>query len=613
MDRNVSSARASIGSGRRGPGRGAPVQHAKDFKGTVKMLWKYMEGLKLRLLLVIILVLICSGLSVLFPMLIGRAVDAMGESAGVADFGILGSTVIILGCCYFIDVALIFLRSFIMAGLSQSFVNRIRRELFAKLQKLPLGFFDSRESGDIMSRLTNDMDTISGTVGQAAVQLVSGVLTVLGTFVMMVILSPILALTVLLTVPLIYLLTKVVTKRTRVLYREQQALLGILNSHMEESITGIATIRAYGRTEYVTDVFERCNEDYRKTATKAHVWSGYIMPLLGVINNFGFVLVSAVGGVLAVHGSLSIGDIASFVSLTRQFVRPLNEIANTYNTFLSAIAGAERVFEIFSEPEEAADREGAIDVPEDAKGEVEFRNVSFGYRPDKQVLDNVSFKVDSEMRAAFVGPTGAGKTTIINLLTRFYDVSEGSILLDERDLRDYKRDSIRSTFGVVLQETYLFEGTIMDNIRYGKLDATDEEVIRCAKMAGADMFITRLRDGYYTSVSDNGGNLSAGQRQLLALARAVLCDSPILILDEATSNVDTMTELRIQQTMAELMRGRTTFVIAHRLGTIRDADIIMVVDEGKIIESGNHGELMRLGGIYSKMYTSQTAKAKTER
>ncbi len=462
-----------------------------------------------------------------------------------------------------------------------------------------------------MSRLTNDMDTISGTVAQSATQLISGVLTVIGTLTMMLVLSPLLSLAVFVTVPLIYILTRTVTKRTGKLFREQQAYLGIMNSHIEETISGIQTVRAYGRERQVVEHFDALNETLCDVGTKAHTWSGYIMPLLNVINNFGYALISTFGGILCLHDVLTAGVIASFVSLAKQFTRPLNEIANTYNTFLSAIAGAERVFEIISEQEETPDRPGAI-APDHIEGHVEFENVTFGYRSDVRVLENVSIDIKPRMRAAFVGPTGAGKTTIINLLTRFYDVDDGSIKLDGVDLRDYTRDFIRSTFGVVLQETYLFGGTIRDNIRYGKLDATDDEVVAAAKAAGADAFISRLENGYDTLVQDNGANLSSGQRQMIAISRAVLADPPILILDEATSNIDTRTEMHIQHVMAELMRGRTTFVIAHRLGTIRDADVIMVVDGGHIIERGTHEELMQQQGFYYNMYTAQMGIAGLE-
>lgn len=615
MDKYHSDARASIGNMRGGGGggrmRGAPVRHAKDFKGTCKMLWKYMGNLKYWLFFVVLIAAGISALGVAIPLLVGRIVDAMGIGEGMADFPLLYKIITILAVVYLTDLVLIFFRGFIMAGVSQQFVNRLRTELFAKLQHLPLAFFDTHESGDIMSRLTNDMDNISGSVAQSVTQLISGALTILGTLVSMIRLSPILALTVLATTPLIYLMTKTVTKRTSRYFREQQAFLGEINSHIEESITGIQTVRAYGREAQVVERFDGLSESLRAAGTRAHIWSGFVMPVLNVINNFGYALVSAIGGVLCINNALTVGVIASFVSLSKQFTRPLNEIANTYNNFLSAVAGAERVFEIMSEAEETADREGAVG-DHDTVGHVEFRDVNFGYVENVRILDNVSIDIKPHMRAAFVGPTGAGKTTIINLLTRFYDVNGGSIMLDGVDLRDYTRDFIRSTFGVVLQETYLFEGSIRDNIRYGRLSATDEDVENAAKIAGADSFISRLEDGYDTVIADNGQNLSAGQRQMLAISRAVLADPPILILDEATSSIDTRTEMHIQKVMADLMKGRTTFVIAHRLGTIRDCDIIMVVNEGHIIERGTHDELMALGGFYYKMYTAQMGIAGLE-
>ena len=609
MDKYQSSANSSIGHGGGGGGwgrRGRPMQKPHDFRGTMKMLWNAMAGLRGRLLLIAAIAMTVSGASVIIPLLSGSIIDACGTGPGEVRFPMLRHFVLLLAAVYGADVCLIFLREFLMAGLSQRFVNRLRRDMFAKLQKLPLGFFDSHESGDLMSRLTNDMDTISGSVGQAAIQLITGVLTVSGTLTAMLIKSPVLTLTVLVTVPLIFLLTRTVTRHTGPLFKRQQATLGMLNAHIEETITGIETVRAYGHEEAAARQFSDLNAELRRVGTSAHVWSSAIMPLLNVISNFGFVLVSAVGGLLALRGSVTLGTIAAFVSLTKQFVRPLDEIANTYNSFLSAVAGAERVFDVMREPEEVPDKPDAAELREAPGGAaVEFRDVSFGYLPERPVLHDVSFTVPAGSRAAFVGPTGAGKTTIINLLTRFYDTDGGSILVNGRDLRDYTRDSVRSTFGVVLQETYLFSGTILDNIRYGRLEATDEEVRQAARIAGADPFITRLRDGYETVVADNGANLSAGQRQLLALARAVLSDPPILILDEATSSVDTRTELHIQRIMKELMHSRTAFVIAHRLGTIRDADCIFVVDGGGIAERGTHAELMAMKGSYYEMYTSQ--------
>lgn len=612
MDKYNSDARASIGGMRGGRGRrGMPAQKAKDFRGTVRMLWNYMGNLKWYLFLIVVISACTAGLGVLIPLIVGKVVDSMGLIPGTADFSLLSRLLVILAAVYVTDLVLIFMQGFVMAGVSQRFVNRLRTELFAKLQKLSLKFFDTHESGDIMSRLTNDMDTISGTVAQSATQLISGGLTVIGTLTMMLVLSPLLSLAVFVTVPLIFLLTRTVTKRTGKLFREQQAYLGIMNSHIEETISGIQTVRAYGQERQVIEHFDELNETLCEVGTKAHIWSGYIMPLLNVINNFGYALISTFGGILCLKDALTAGVIASFVSLAKQFTRPLNEIANTYNTFLSAIAGAERVFEIISEQEETADRPGAI-APDHIEGHVKFEDVTFGYRSDVRVLEHVDLDIKPRMRAAFVGPTGAGKTTIINLLTRFYDVDGGSIKLDGVDLRDHTRDFIRSTFGVVLQETYLFGGTIRDNIRYGKLDATDEEVVAAAKAAGADGFISRLENGYDTIVQDNGANLSSGQRQMIAISRAILADPPILILDEATSNIDTRTEMHIQQVMAELMRGRTTFVIAHRLGTIRDADVIMVVDGGHIIERGTHEELMQQHGFYYNMYTAQMGIAGLE-
>ncbi len=587
-----------------GPRSVMPVVKAKNFKGTVRRLWYYF-GKERKLLSLVFLLVVCSAaIALATPYLIGRAIDAMSGGKGFVSFGPLKSIALILGAIYIVDSTASILQGWLMAGISQKIVQNLRRTIFAKLQKLTVSFFDVRSHGDLMSRLTNDIENISSTISQATIQLLSSCITVTGSMVMMLILSPLLALASLITIPLVFLLTRSVAKRTKVLFKEQQVILGQLNGHIEETISGVQVIKAFNHEEQVIESFEDINEKLCKVGAKAQIWSGFIMPLMNVINNLGFAAVAAVGGLLAVQDLITVGIIASFLSYSRQFGRPLNEIANIFNVLQSAVAGAERVFEILDEQEEDPDISSAIELKW-PKGRVQFEEVSFGYREDVAVLKEITFEAAAGSTIALVGPTGAGKTTIVNLLARFYDITSGSIKIDGRDIRSYTRDSLRKCFGIVLQDTYLFSGTIGDNIRYGKLDATQKEVEAAAAMANAHVFIKRLPQGYDTPLTESGSNLSQGQRQLLAIARAILADPSILILDEATSSVDTRTELHIQEAMLKLMKNRTSFIIAHRLSTIRDADIIMVIDNGQIVEKGSHEELLQRGGVYATMYHSQ--------
>ncbi|HUI71231.1 MAG TPA: ABC transporter ATP-binding protein, partial [Spirochaetia bacterium] len=468
----------------------------------------------------------------------------------------------------------------------------------------PLAFYDTRPHGDLMSRLTNDVDAVSVTVSQSAVQLMSGAVVVSGTLVIMLSLSPVMALVSLLPVPLVFLLTSTIARRTRVLFKEQQDALGGLNGHVEETVSGIQAVKAFGREPEAEKRFGLINEGLRQVGTRAQIWTGFLMPMMNVINNIGFAFVAVTGGYLALRGFISVGLIATFVSYSRQFVRPLNDIANSYNTLMSAVAGAERVFEVLDEPEEQADGPEAQPFAA-GRGEVEFRNVSFGYRPDVPVLRDVSFRAPAGSVTAIVGRTGAGKTTIVNLLSRFYEVTSGSILIDGTDIRDYSRSSLRRAFGVVLQDGWLFAGTVRENILYGRPGASGAEMVRAAELAGAAHAIERLPQGYETKLVESGTNLSQGQRQLIAIARAVLAAPLLLVLDEATSSVDARTELRIQQGMMELMRGRTSFIIAHRLSTIRDADTVLVVDAGRIVERGSPEGLAERDGYFRRLYETQ--------
>lgn len=584
--------------------RGMPVPKPKNFRRAMKRLWSYLGQERGRLALVFVFILINSGITLIGPYLIGVGVDSMGTSAGVVDFGLLEIVILALLAAYLADALMTFLQGWLMAGISQKVVAGLRRALFQKLQKLPLAFFDGRPHGEVMSRLSNDLDNVNNSISQSTAQLMTGLISIIGSLVMMLILSPLLTLATLITVPLVFLLARTITKRTSVMFREQQAQLGMLNGHIEETISGIEVVKAFNHEDKAIGQFDEVNGRLYRVGLKAQIWSGFMMPLLGVINNIGFSAVAIVGGIMAVRGEITVGIIASFLSYSRQFVRPLNDMANIYNTLQAGIAGAERAFEVLDEEEEPEDSPNAVPLTQ-PKGHVVFENVSFGYRPDAPILKDVGFTADPGSSTALVGPTGAGKTTIVNLVTRFYDVTRGRILIDGRDIREYTRDSLRRCFGIVLQDTYLFSGTILENIKYGRPDATDAEVRAAARAANADAFIRRLPKQYDTVLTENGGNLSQGQRQLLAIARVILAEPSILILDEATSSIDTRTELHIQDALLQIMKGRTSFIIAHRLNTIRDADTIMVIDGGRIVEQGSHDKLLREEGTYARMFTNQ--------
>ncbi|WP_446899249.1 ABC transporter ATP-binding protein [Clostridium sp. LBM24168] len=604
VNRNV---RASFGpkKGIKGKGSIQPIEKPKNFTKTMARLWEYFGSQKKVLIIIFISIMLDSIVSLLGPYLIGKAIDSMSDLKGGTDFNLLFLIVMLLLASYIIDALLTFFQGWIMAVTAQKIVISLRKSLFGKLQKLPISFFDNNTHGEIMSRLTNDIENVDTTISQSTVQLMSGIVTVIGSFVMMLMLSPILTLVSLITVPMVFLLTRIIAKKTSVLFKNQQVELGMLNGHIEESISGLQVVKAFNHEKMSIMQFNKINRKLCKISIKAQIWSGFLMPIMNVINNVGFAAVAGVGGILAVKGSITVGIIASFLSYSRQFSRPLNDIASVFNTLQSAVAGAERVFEILDESEEAKDKNDAK-IMKDSKGHVAFENVSFSYRKDVEILKNINFEVKPGQIAAIVGHTGAGKTTIINLLTRFYDVTKGKISIDGVDIRDYTRDSLRRCFGIVLQDTYLFSGSILENIKYGRLDASSSEVRAAAKIAGADGFIELLPEKYDTMLQPGGVNLSQGQRQLITIARAVLSNPSILILDEATSNVDTRTELKIQQAMNRLMEGRTSFIIAHRLSTIRNADIIMVIDAGKVAELGNHDELVKKKGIYYNMYFNQS-------
>ncbi len=594
MSKEMAPPPSSFGKGQ----RGKPVVKPKDMKGTLRRLWELTQGQRQGLGWLMLLSAVASASTILSPLLIGTAVTAIDTGNPALQL------LIVLAALYLTDWLVRFLQQFFMAAIGQRIILHIRSTLFEKMKALPLSFFDSRQHGELMSRLTNDVDNISTTISDSLTQLMTYGFTIIGILCIMLRLSLPLTCIAFISVWLIFLLTRTITKHTRKLFAQQQQILGKLNGQVEESISGLNMVKAFGREAEMTEQFEESNARLCQVATKAQIWSGFLMPLTNVINNLNFVIVAVVSGILAAYGRISVGLISSFLLYSRQFSRPFVDIANIYNNFQTAVAGAERIFEILEEEPEPADASDALPLTA-PRGEVEFSHVTFGYQAQEPVLKDVSFRVPAGTRVAVVGSTGAGKTTLINLLTRFYDVNSGSILLDGRDLRQYRLQDLRRTFGVVLQDTALFGMSVRDNISYGNKDVLPERIRAAAKTAGADSFIRRLPQGYDTILTQGGAALSQGERQLLTIARAVLQEAPILILDEATSSVDTVTEQRIRRAMLTITRGRTSFIIAHRLSTIRDSDLILLIEDGRIAEKGTHEELMELNGRYAGMYRTQ--------
>ncbi|MCL1792440.1 MAG: ABC transporter ATP-binding protein/permease [Oscillospiraceae bacterium] len=584
--------------------RFAPGEKAKDAKGTFGKLLKFYFKEAKSIFFVIFLLIADTSIVVLAPYFIGKAIDALEDGV---NFNLAYSIAAILASLYIASWLFNTAQGVIMNSVSQRIVRSLRKNLFDKFQNLPLTYHDAQTHGELMSRMTNDIDNISVTIAQSTTQLASAAITLAGSLAMMLALSFYMTLAALVTVPLVFLLTKFVAGKSKKMFKGQQKELGILNGQIEEAVVGQKIIKAFNMEKKIIGDFDATNKELLDYSIKANIWSGFLMPFMNVITNLGYVCVASAGGLLAANNLLSIGAIGSFAAYSRQFTFPLNNIAGMFNALQSALAGAERVFEILEEAEEPGDAKNAVDIGA-PKGEVRFENVTFAYVPGKNVLKSVSFEVHAGQKVALVGATGAGKTTIVNLLTRFYDATDGVVYIDGIDIKNYKRESLRRAFSVVLQDTCLFTGTIADNIRYGRPEATDSEVEEAAKAANADIFIRRLKNGYNTMVKGDMDSLSQGQRQLLAISRAALCRAPILILDEATSSVDTRTELHIQEALLRLAAGCTSFVIAHRLSTIRDADVIMTVKDGKIEESGSHGELIAKNGLYAQMYGSQFVK-----
>ncbi|MCO7125722.1 ABC transporter ATP-binding protein/permease [Sporolactobacillus shoreicorticis] len=602
----TNSAMTQRGRGKRGPARFAPVEKPKRIRETLRRLGSYFFQEKKALCTVFGFVLLDSIISLLIPYFIGLAINQIGVRAGAVHFSMLIQLLLVLAVFYLADGLLTFIQGWLMASAGQRMVVALRGSLFEKLQKLPISFFDRHNHGEIMSRLTNDIENIDVTISQSTVQLMNDVIMIAGSLVMMIWISPSLTLASLIMVPLVIILTKTIAVRTSKLFVEQQKELGTLNGHIEESISGLSVIKAFSHEQKEIERFTQMNQRLTDVGMHAQIWSGYLMPLMNVINNLGFAAVASVGGFLAVKKMITIGMIASFLTYSRQFSRPLNDVASIFNTLLSAIAGAERVFDIMEQKEEVPDQINARPISsKTCKGDIDFYNVSFGYSPKRMIVKQVSFHARAGETIALVGPTGAGKTTLVNLLTRFYEPNFGSIRVDGIPITNYRRADYRSLFGMVLQDTYLFHGSFKDNLRYGRLDATDEEIKRAAIAAHADSFIMATEHGYGTMLQGSGENLSEGQKQLLTIARAVLSNPAILIMDEATSHVDTQTEHEIQEGMRQLMSGRTSIIIAHRLSTIRHADLILVVEDGMIAEQGRHEELLEKKGIYFSMYSDQ--------
>ncbi|WP_100406332.1 ABC transporter ATP-binding protein [Bacillus solitudinis] len=573
-------------------------QRAKDWLGTLKRVWTYLAVYKKPLFFVLFMVIASSFLGLLGPFLIGMAIDDF-----LVERQVNGLIEVLVGLLiiYILYSASLWLQNVTMIKIAQKTVYTIRTKLFKHLHKLPIPFFDKRQHGELMSRVTNDIENISATLNSSVIQILSSVLTFIGILAVMLWLSPLLTLLTLITVPLMVLGMKWITRRTEVFFKEQQKQVGDVNGFIEETISGQRIVKTFSREQHVIDEFLIKNGRLRRASFWAQTYSGFIPKLMNVLNNLSFTIIAAIGGLMAFNEMISIGVIVIFAEYSRQFTRPLNDLANQFNTLLSAVAGAERVFDILDEPIENDKKQAR--ALSSIKGNVRFDHVSFSYG-EEQILRDLSFDVSAGETIALVGPTGAGKTTVINLLSRFYEIDEGQILIDEYDMKTLKRENLRQHMAFVLQDSFLFEGTVRENIRYGRLNATDEEVEEAAKFANAHSFVSKLSKGYDTLLLQDGSGISQGQKQLLTIARALLANPAILVLDEATSSVDTVTEIKIQEALLRLMKGRTSFVIAHRLNTIRQADQIFVLVGGKLIERGTHHELLDCKGYYYEMQTN---------
>ena len=589
---------------------------AKDFKGTTKKLLDYLKPFRLSIIIVLIFAVGSAAFSIIGPKVLGHVTTSIfeglvskisGSGAGI-DFSYIGKLIVILIVLYVISAAFSFIQNFVMSGVAQKVSYNLRKEISLKINKMPLKYFDKMSHGEVLSRVTNDVDTVSNTLNQSLSQIFTSITTLIGVLIMMLSISGTMTLAAIIVVPLSGILISFVVKKSQKYFKEQQSYLGHVNGHVEEIYSGHTIVKAFNGEEKSVEEFNELNDTLYSSAWKSQFLSGMMMPIMTFIGNIGYVIVTILGGYLVIKNSIKVGDIQSFIQYIRSFNQPIAQAAQIANVLQSTAAAAERVFEFLEEKEEADLATSPIDV-EELKGEVTFKNVHFGYNEDKIIINDFSSKVKPGQRIAIVGPTGAGKTTIVKLLMRFYELNSGEILVDNYNINEFKRSDLRKAFGMVLQDTWLFNGSIMENIRYGNLNASDEEVINAAKAAHVHHFVKTLPDGYNMELNEDASNVSQGQKQLLTIARAILADPKILILDEATSSVDTRTEVLIQKAMDNLMKGRTSFIIAHRLSTIKDADLILVMKDGDIVEQGNHNELLNKDGFYDNIYNSQFEQA----
>ena len=612
-ERNIHS--ASRPRRRMGPGRGmVPGEKAKDLKGALGKILRYMGKYKIAVVFVMIIAACSTVFSVLGPKVLGKATTGLAEGlmakvagTGGIDFSYIGKVLLFVLGLYLVSSVLSFMQGWIMTGITQKICYRMRKEITEKINRMPMKYFESRTYGEVLSRITNDVDTLGMGLNQSVTQIITSTATIIGVLVMMLSISPLMTLIALVVLPVSGLCVSLVVKKSQKHFITQQEYLGHINGQVEESYGGHLVIKAYNKEDEMIARFNRTNDVLYTSAWKSQFLSGIMMPIMQFVGNLGYAAVALSGGMLAIRGVITIGDIQAFIQYVKSFTQPIQQIAQVTNQVQSMAAAAERVFEFLEEEEENQVVEHPADVTK-VIGNVAFDHVSFGYNPNQLIVHDFSAQVAAGQKIAIVGPTGAGKTTMVKLLMRFYDVNSGSIRIDGHDIREFNRRELRDAFGMVLQDTWLFKGSIMENIRYGRLDATDEEVVAAAKAAHADHFIRTLPGGYEMELNEDASNISQGQKQLLTIARAILADNRILILDEATSSVDTRTEELIQSAMDNLMKGRTSFVIAHRLSTIKNADIILVMKDGDIIEQGSHEELLEQGGFYADLYNSQFAE-----
>lgn len=588
-------------------------EKAKNFKKSLGKLIAYIGNYKFGLIAVMVFAIGSTVFNVVGPKILGNAtteifngiMSKLSGGSGI-NFDAIARIILLLLVLYVVSAVFQFIQGFLMTGISQKMCFKLRKELIEKINRMPMNYFDTRTYGEVLSRITNDVDTLGQSLNQSVTQLITSVTTIIGITYMMFTISPLLTVITFVILPLSVFMMSFIVKKSQRFFRDQQAYLGKVNGQVEEIYAGHNIVQAFNREEEVIAEFKATNKKLYESAWKSQYLSGLMQPIMGFVGNLGYVAVAIVGGILAAKGTITVGNIQSFIAYVKQFTQPIGQMAQVSNMLQSAVAAAERVFEFLDEEEEEQKAENHAPIKAcELEGNVEFEHVRFGYNPDKIILKDFSADIKSGQKIAIVGPTGAGKTTIVKLLMRFYDVNDGSIKIDGHNIKDFDRSELREVFGMVLQDTWLFKGTIMENIRYGRLDATDEEVIAAAKAAHAHHFIMTLPGGYDMELNEEASNISQGQKQLITIARTILADNRIMILDEATSSVDTRTEERIQKAMDNLTKGRTSFVIAHRLSTIRDADLILVLKDGDVIEQGNHEELLRKGGFYAELYNSQ--------